>query len=224
MGVCGAGVYLALRHTTATNAVLIYTTSPDFIVLIEMMIGRRPPSFLQFAGIAVATFGVAVIVAKGSPASLVTAGFNIGDLGMLAAAVAWAVYSVLLRDPRIQALPDTAVFAAVAGLGALANAPFWLVEGAHHGFVPETRAAWMSIAALAVVPSVVAFLGYQWGVRQVGAARAGMVLYFLPIAGVALATLFLGETVHAYHLVGTLCTIGGVLVATLPGRLRRKRS
>ena len=70
------------------------------------------------------------------------------------------------------------------------------------------------------MPSVLAFLAYQWLVREVGAVRTGMALYFMPIVGVGLAAIFLGETVHSYHLVGTLLTIGGVVLATLSGTRR----
>ncbi len=218
MVICGAGVYVGLRHTTATNGILIYTTSPAFIVLFEMILGRRPFSVLQFAGIALATFGIAVIVLHGDIASVTRLSFNPGDISILAAAIAWAVYSILLHDRRLQALPGRVLFAAVALSGTLVLTLPWLFEGARHGYVPETTSGWASVAALAAMPSVLAFLAYQWLVREVGTMRTGMALYFMPIVGVGLAAIFLGEQLHAYHLVGTLTTIGGVALATLSGR------
>ncbi len=99
--------------------------------------------------------------------------------------------------------------------------PLWLIEGWFHGFLPATTGGWAAIAALAVMPSVLAFLAYQWLVREVGAVRTSMALYFMPIVGVGLAAVFLGEQLHSYHLVGTLLTIGGVALATLPGKNRQ---
>jgi drug/metabolite transporter (DMT)-like permease len=222
MMICGAGVYLGLRHTTATNGTLIYTTSPAFIVLFEMILGRRPFSGLQFAGIALATLGVAVIVSRGDVTSLATVGFNPGDLAILAAAISWAAYSILLHDRRLQALPGRVVFAAIAASGTLILTPTWLFEGSIHGLLPTTANGWAAIAALAVMPSVGAFLAYQWLVREVGAMRTGMALYFMPIVGLGLAAIFLGEAIHFYHLAGTLLTIGGVVLATLRDRAGRR--
>ncbi len=221
MVICGAGVYLGLRHTTATNATLIYTTSPALIVLFEMILGRRPFSALQFAGIALATLGIAVIVSHGDIAGLATTGFNPGDIAILIAAISWAIYSILLHDPRLRALPGRVVFAAIAIAGTLTLTPAWLFEGSTHGFLPMTADGWMAIVALAVMPSVGAFLSYQWLVREVGSMRTGMALYFMPIVGVGLAAVFLGEAIHSYHLVGTLTTIGGVALATLSGTRRQ---
>jgi len=214
MVICGAGVYIALRHTTATNGTLIYTTSPAFIVLFEMLIGRRPFSIRQFLGIVLATIGVAVIVFHGNLADALSTGLNPGDLGMLAGAISWAVYSVILHDRRLQALPDRAVLASIAICAVVALTPVWLIGGWRGGLVPASTDNWLAVAGVALMPSVLAYLSYQWLVRQVGAAVTGMALYFLPICGVSLAAIFLHEQVHLYHLFGTLLTLGGVIVAT----------
>ncbi|MND08308.1 EamA-like transporter family protein [compost metagenome] len=50
--------------------------------------------------------------------------------------------------------------------------------------------------------------------RHLGPAITGMAFYFLPISGVILSAIFLGETLRLYHLAGTLLTIGGVVTAT----------
>ena len=220
MGICGAGVYAALKYTTATNGTLIYTTSPAMVVLIEALTGRRRVSLLQIAGIVLATLGVIVIVTRGHPATIAALDFSAGDLIFAVCALSWAIYSVLLRDPRLLAFPPATLFTINAAFGALVNVPLWLWEGSSHGFLPATSQAWLSVAGIVLIPSILSFLTYQYCVRVFGASRAAMSMYLLPPFGVGLAVLFLGERLEPYHLPGMALALAGVIIATLPRKTR----
>jgi drug/metabolite transporter (DMT)-like permease len=50
MVVCGAGVYLSLRYTTASNAALIYSSSAISIVVLEAIFFREKLSAARLAG------------------------------------------------------------------------------------------------------------------------------------------------------------------------------
>ncbi|WP_163574693.1 EamA family transporter, partial [Klebsiella pneumoniae] len=54
MWICGAGVYIALIATTATNGTLIYTTSPVMVLLIEIVVFRRRLSPWRLIGVVLA--------------------------------------------------------------------------------------------------------------------------------------------------------------------------
>lgn len=216
MGICGAGVYLALAHTTATNATLIYTTSPVMVLLIERVVLGRPLSPARLAGIALAMVGVAIIVLKGDLAGLLRLDFNIGDLGMAAAALAWALYSLVLRSEGLARLPTLTLFAAIAAVGALQLLPFSLVELASGGGFPVTGRTLAGIAGLALFSAVGAFSLYQYGVKIVGPAVTACFLYLLPVYGVGMAVLFLGESLKLHHLVGMALVLTGLVAATAP--------
>jgi drug/metabolite transporter (DMT)-like permease len=105
MLICGAGVYLSLRYTTASNAALIYTSSAILIVVLEAIFFRERLSPARIAGALIGFAGVAVIILHGELSRLISLQFNIGDLGMAFCAAAWAVYSVLLKKKELKALP-----------------------------------------------------------------------------------------------------------------------
>lgn len=216
MWICGALVYLALTATTATNATLIYTSSPVFIVLIERFFRGRSVSALQLAGIFLAISGVATIVLKGNPAGIANLAFNGGDVLIGVAAISWAVYSALLKRPALQALPTITLFAAIAFAGAVSLFPFMVWETIDTGRFPANAAAWSSIAGLALVSSVLAFTTFQYGIKIVGPAKAGVFLYLLPPYGVGLAILFLGERFETFHAIGLVLVTTGVVMATAP--------
>lgn len=52
------------------------------------------------------------------------------------------------------------------------------------------------------VPAVLAYFCYNRGVELVGPERAGQYVHLMPAFGVVLAVLFLGETLHPYHVAG----------------------
>lgn len=218
MWFCGGVVYLSLRHTTATNATLIYTSSPVVVLLLEMIFRGKRSSPRQIAGIALAFTGVLAILLRGDPARLMALEFNVGDIGMASAAIAWATYSVLYSRAGLGALPNSTLFAVIALAGCVVLVPFMAWESASRDVLPTGRDAWASILGVAVVASVLAFSAYQYGVRTVGPGTTSIFMYLLPAYGVGLAVLFLGETLAAYHAAGFVCVTCGVILATAPRR------
>jgi drug/metabolite transporter (DMT)-like permease len=225
MVICGGGVYVALRHTTATNGTLIYAASPVLIVLMEFIFRGKRATLRQLAGIAIAILGIAIVVFRGDPGRILEVTFNVGDLGIAAAALSWAVYSVVLRRPGLQELPTLPLFAAIAVAAAFLLLPAALLEAALGGMLPTTRSDWTAILALALIPSVAAYSAYQYSVRHLGPTVTGIAMYLMPVSGVALAVLTLGEAFRGYHAAGLVTILAGVALATAPhlgtGGLRR---
>jgi len=223
MWICGALVYLALDMTTATNGTLIYTTSPVIILLIEAIFRGRRIGRREAIGSAVAFAGVAVIVLRGDLHALLTLDVNAGDLIFVGTAIAWAVYSILYRSPRLAPLSNLALFSAVAAAGAITLLPFAAAEFLNGQPMPRTPSAWGSIAGIVLFSSLLAFSGFQFGVRRLGPSAAGVFMYLLPPYGVFLAVAFLGETFHVFHAAGIALVMGGIALATAPVALFRRR-
>jgi drug/metabolite transporter (DMT)-like permease len=69
-----------------------------------------------------------------------------------------------------------------------------------------------------------AFTGTQHGIRHLGPQITGFSLYLLPVYGVLLAVIFLGETYQQFHFIGTIFVLGGVILATAPLNVKKKKS
>jgi drug/metabolite transporter (DMT)-like permease len=76
----------------------------------------------------------------------------------------------------------------------------------------------LSILALAIIPSVLAYGIFQIGVRQVGPSVTGVFFYLIPVYGVLLAAIALGEAFRTFHAVGLVLVVAGVVLATDPLR------
>ena len=223
MFICGGVVYAALRHTTATNSTLIYTTSPVIIILIEAAFFGRRIGVREALGSAIAFLGVAVIVFRGDLGVLFALDFNLGDLLFVLSAVAWAVYSILYRSPRLALVSTPSLLGIVAAAGALTILPFAAWEFVTGDAMPVTISAWTSIAGIVVVSSLLAFSGFQYGVRALGPSLAGLFMYLLPPYGVLLAVIVLGERFEPFHLAGIALVLGGIVLATFPAAWLRER-
>ena len=214
MVICGVGIYIALDHTTATNATLIYTTSPVIIVALEALFRGVQPARRQLFGMLLAFCGVAIIVLRGDIDRLIEFQFNIGDLGIALGAVAWAVYSVMLRREEFARLPTLVSFAAIAAAGTMMLAPMMAAEAIHTRHLPDTPEAWLSILGVALISSVLAFSCFQYGIKILGPSVASAFMYLLPVYGVGLAVVFLNERIEGYHGAGFACVAAGLVLST----------
>ncbi|MCW2243495.1 DMT family transporter [Azospirillum canadense] len=215
--ICGAGLYVALEYTSATNAGLIYATSPVMILLITALWLGEAVTLRQSTGILLAMAGVLVILTRGDPEVLLHLSFNIGDLMMVGVAAAWAVYTVLARQSK-SSLPVVTSFAANAFAGIVALAPFCLWETVALHPAPMTLDTVARIAGLALFASVLAFITYQKTILLMGPARGGTSLYVMPLWTALAAWALLGEELHLFHLAGVALVLPGLLLATLPPR------
>ncbi|WP_246206253.1 DMT family transporter [Propylenella binzhouense] len=221
MAVSGGVVYLGLERTTATNAILIHTSSTVMILILERIFRGRAIGLRQMLGVALAIAGVGVIVLRGDLGGLLRLELNSGDIFIAVAALAWAVYSVSLRAPSLARIPSMPLFTAIVIGGVVVLTPLMAWETWHTGAFPTGGRAWASIAGLALVPSVLAFSFYQYGIRRFGPAVTGMLLYLMPPYGVLMSVLLLGESFRPFHVAGMLLVLPGVMLATAPAGLVR---
>ena len=217
--ICGGVVYFALKETTATNGTLIYTTPPVLILIMDAVWRGRAISSREVMGILLAIFGVVVIIARGNIENLLLLNFNSGDLLFVAAAIAWAFYSVMLKSPRLSSLDTVPLLAMLATSGSCLLLPFAITEIVSTGNFPSTSFEWGVIAAIVLLSSLLSFSTFQYGIKILGSSIAGIFMYLLPPWGLYFAWALLGETMEQFHTVGTILIMAGIIVATLPTKL-----
>ena len=219
LGVLGVGcyntfLYAAMQTTTATNGVLINSMTPLLIVLIGRLLFGVRMTGRQQAGILLSLAGVVGIVSRGDVAVLMRLDFDQGDLLLVGGSLTWAMYTVLLRWRP--AGIDTLAFlgATVVGGIVLLMLPLYLVELASARVAVWNAASGAGMVYFAVFPSILSYLFWNRGVQRIGANRAGLFLYLVPVFGVVLAVTFLGEQLHFFHLAGAALIFIGIALST----------
>ncbi len=207
-------LYYALQTTTATNGVLINSVTPLMIVFSSWLLFNNTLSRRQQAGIALALLGMTVIVIRGDPSVLAQLDFNRGDFLLIVGALSWTLYTACLRS-RPAGIGAAALLGATVLIGAALLLPVYLVEAAGGRKAVWNAASFAGLAYFAVFPSILAYLFWNRGVEQIGANRAGLFLYLIPLFGVALAVMFLGERLHLFHVAGAALIFSGVYLAAV---------
>lgn len=207
-------IYTAMHSTTAINAALVNSAIPIFIIIFARIFYGQSVALRQHIGVALSLAGVASIILQGDPARIRTLTFNRGDLLVLLAAVAWALYSVAIRRYPQGLNPFLFLFSTtIAGLIFLT--PLYAMEIAAGETLSLNAPTLLSIGYVGILASVVAFSAWNSGLRQVGAHLGGQFIHLMPAFSTILAVLFLGERLRSFHVVGIVLIFAGILCATL---------
>mgnify|MGYP006273115719 CR=1 FL=1 len=218
LGVTGYNtmLYIGLQDTTATNALLLSSATPVLIVALSFLVLHHRPRLLALAGLALSLAGVWLIVSAGEPARLLDIGLGIGDAWILATTVNWAIYSVLLGLRPAGLEPAGFLTALVAlGLPPLAGLYAWELGweiGGGLGFTLDA-ANLAAIGYVALLPSVLAYLFWNRAVAELGANRTGQYMHLVPVFGILLGVLVLGERLQWFHAVGAALIAAGIVLS-----------
>lgn len=208
-------LYQAAQTTPATSIALIQTAMPAVIVLLGLVLFGERISRMAGVGVLLSIAGAVIVVLHGEPAALADLELVPGDLWMIAAVVLYGTYTVLLRRrPPVYPLSLLAVTFVVGDLLLL---PLYLWERAIADAMVLDKRVVAGVLYVAVFPSILAYLFWNRGVQVIGPARAGLFICLVPVFASALAVVFLGERLHAYHLIGlALILLGFLLVHGWP--------
>ena len=89
--------YLGLTATTVINSLLVISTTPMLIILLNKFIYKHQTNLFQMLGVIISLIGVSYVITKGNYQNIFDSKFYSGDLFILLAVVSWALYSIFLK-------------------------------------------------------------------------------------------------------------------------------
>ncbi len=199
-----------LLTAQATTTSWIVATTPVFMGLLGWMILGEKLVSLQILGVALAAFGVLLVVSKGDFAAIAAGRFGtVGDFLILISAVNWAVFSTLSRR-GLQGQPATRMMFFVMGFGWLFSSVLFFAGPGLVDIRNLTSEGWLGIGFLGVFCSGFAYIFWYDALKTLPVAQTGSFLYLEPLVTVLVAAWVLGEPLLAASLVGGMLILLGV--------------
>lgn len=197
-------LYLGLRDTEATNALLINSSIPVWIVLFGVLFYNDSLTLRRGLGILVSLLGVSFLIFSGQSQGLTV---NPGDLWVISSSIGWALYSLTLRK-KPSGLSGLGFLAYIVLFGVCFNGLLLAINPLDEAPLPVTLDTLYAVGYVAIFASLGAYVCWNYGVGQLGAQVAGQYIHLMPFYGVLLASLFLNESLSYHH------WVAGGLIAT----------
>lgn len=200
------GLVTAQASTTAW----IVATTPIFIALLSWLFLKERLGKWGVVGIALATFGVLLVVTDGNLSSLRFGEFGTpGDILILISAVNWAVFSVLSRR-GLQTHPAMRMLFYVMGFGWLFSSLLLFANAGLTEISDLSMMGWLSLSFLGIFCSGFAYIFWFDALNVLPTAQVGSFLYVEPIVAVIVAAIILAEPLLLASLIGGAIILLGV--------------
>lgn len=215
---CGYGIYqylwiVGLANTSAFASSLLGATAPIFTLVIVALLGRERVRSGRWIGAGIALLGIAVF--EGAFAGRAT--FRIGDALTLLSSVSFALYNVVTARLMERYSPVLLV-AITMTMGMLMILPAGIPRLIHAPLAHLGWAVWGPFLFAVVFPIVLTWPVWNYGISQIGAARAALFGFLVPLVSGFASIAILGARFESHQLVGAVICIGGMALASLFGR------
>jgi len=212
VGLFNTLLYIAAQTTTALNIAMMNATLPIAVAFGAHFALREYLNLQRSMGIALGFLGILVIITEASLTRLLTLQFVPGDLVMLSAVASWTLFSVVMRWATVPLTPIAFLTVQIA-FGIPIVAPFYIGESMLSGaYLPRVEHLWV-FAVVAIGPSLLAYAFWNNGVKVIGASRAALFLYLIPVVAAVLGYLLLDERLAVFHAIGGVLILLGLTLA-----------
>ena len=218
IGITGGSFYFflqntALTYTYAANVSILVALSPILTVILAQLFSRGGEKLGKwvYIGAVIAIAGVVLVVLNG------TLSFHlspVGDLLALAAALMWAVYSILIKKYTEQY--DNFIVTRRVFLWAFVTAvPLMLLTDGMPSMAALFSApkVWLSWIFLAVFGNAICFAIWNIAFKSLGVVITNNYLYASPFVTVFVGWLLLKEPISLMSVIGAVLITVGVIFA-----------
>ena len=216
VGLIGYGISLGFQFvgtslSTAANGSLVTSATPAFILLFAWIILREHITPLRLAALLISTLGVVAVIDPRT--AQLNPGLFLGNLSLLAAALTWALYSVLIRIvTRKMDVLSVTLIAFLGGLPIVIPAGIWELSSTKIGHI--SLGILGGLLFLGIISTALAMVLWNTAFAVLDASVASLTFFAQPVVGTLLGWFFLKETITSLFLLGGLLIAIGLIMAS----------
>lgn len=216
VGFVGYGISLGFQFvgtklSTASNGSLVTSATPAFVLLFAPFLLGEKPTPRRIIALLLSTLGVLAVIdprtAELSPSLFW------GNMSLLAAALTWALYSVLVR--KVSQTQDLLTSSTIMLLGGIPSSIVFSVwEINTQGIGEITIGIFGGLLFLGFISTALAMFLWNYAFAKLPAALASLTFFAQPVVGTLLGWFFLSERITPLFLIGGVLIGIGIIVAS----------
>lgn len=215
VGVVGYGISLAFQFvgtklSTASNGALVTSATPAFVLLFAPYLLGEKTTIRRISALLISTLGVIAVI---DPRTAdFTSSLFLGNLSLLAAALTWALYSVLVRKVSLTAnLITSSMVMLIAGIPTSILFSFFELNGQAIGEI--TTGIVTGVLFLGIISTALAMSLWNYAFAELPAAVASLTFFAQPVVGAFLGWFFLGEKITSLFILGGILIGIGIIIS-----------
>ncbi len=208
--------FSGLQTVEAGRASMIIAVNPVLTSILAILLFKERCNFRRGLGMILSVCGALIVISKGQITTLFQGNSGgMGELYMVGCVVSWSAYTLigkkLLRniEPLVAVAYSCTTGAVFLSVTALASGDFFEIKN-----ISATGIA--CIFYFAFFGTTLGFIWFYDGVKKLGAGRAAMYVNLVPVSGILLGTILLGEHLGISLLIGGIFVFTGIYLINQP--------
>ena len=225
-GLCGICLYyllenIALSYTLASNVGIIISIAPFFTAILSHIFMKTEERLRInfFLGFIVAMAGILIISFNGKELEIKP----IGDILAIAAALVWAIYSLLTRKISSYGYNTIQTTKRIFAYGIVFMIPTLFFFEFNLDLARMTNIKYLfNLIFLGLGASALCFVTWNYAVKLLGAVKTSVYIYMVPVITIVASAIVLREQITLAMGVGTALALVGLILSQPKITLKKK--
>ncbi|WP_235914899.1 DMT family transporter [Pelistega ratti] len=210
----------SLQYLPSGKASAAIALNPAFTLILAALFLKEKLNKIIILGIILAIFGALYALSQGHPIRFLSGNLHTGEYLLLTAVICWVAYTLLGRIvlKGIDSLTATTISSIFGTILLLITSITVEGQSAWESFLQAPSQSYIALICLALGSTTLAYAWYFNGIKALGAGNAAAYTSLVPVFGILISAVWLGEPLHLSLLIGAPLAIFGMLLMNIGQR------